>query len=100
MPSDVEYEDGIQDSTARKTFPKVNSSLPNYMLYNNIEEGHVADFNTNDNNVEQSNIDIDSSDREWFPDYRDYVNTSDNEFDIDIVNDDGRMREDFLHWAM
>jgi hypothetical protein len=100
VPSDVECEDGMQDSTTRRIFLKVSSSLPEYMLCNNIDEGCIADFDTDDNNVEQSDIDIDSSDREWFPDYRDCVYTSDDEFDVDIVDDDGRASEDFLHWAM
>lgn len=33
VPSDVEGVDGTQDSTTRQTFPKVSSSLPDYMVF-------------------------------------------------------------------
>jgi hypothetical protein len=96
VPSDVECEDGTQDSPGRKTFPKVNYSLPEYLLYENIAGGDDL-FVDEEVEPDRTHVDIDSSNREWYPDYMDCLESSDDAFDVDIVGDGNVQEEsDFL----
>jgi hypothetical protein len=70
VPSNVKYEDGTQDSTSRKIFLKASSSMANYMVSNNIEDVCLANLDIVDDNINQSDVDIDSFNREWILNYR------------------------------
>jgi hypothetical protein len=82
VPSDQEGVDGTQDSTARTTFSKVSTRFLNYMLLAAKDsEGDGED------DFKHTSVDADSSDREWLPDYEDVIESSNEDFDIDIVPD-------------
>jgi hypothetical protein len=82
VPNDIEGVDGTQDSTARTTFPKVRTRLPNYML--DIDK-ECDDDQDNDFGLDYD--DAASSDKDWLPDYRDVVESSEDDFDVDIVHE-------------
>lgn len=97
MPSDVEGIAGTQDSTARTTFPKVSQSLPEYIFASGIVEERDED---EDDALEQNSDEVDSSDRDWMPEFKDTQESSDEDFDWDdtIEGDDGG--GGFANWCM
>lgn len=94
LPEDEEGVDGTQNSTARMTFPKVSHDLPDYMqsLKKKIvvasddsqDEGHVE-------TEEQPAGEVDSSDREWWPEFEDMAESGGSDFDHQVDRDE----EDF-----
>jgi hypothetical protein len=63
------FQRSIQD-TGRKIFLKASSSMANYMVSNNIEDVCLANLDIVDDNINQSDVDIDSFNREWILNYR------------------------------
>ena len=96
VPSDVEGPDGTQDSMAHMTFPKVSSSLPEYMLY-------IENISLNEDAGEETEGipgDPDSNDREWIPEFHDTLESGDSDFEEDDVDDPRGSKDGLDSWCM
>ena len=86
-PSDEEGLGGTQNSTARMTFPKVSESLPDYMISSKKKVVIDSDGSGEDAEEEPA-VDVDSSDREWFPEFDDTIESDGADFDLNLDADD------------
>lgn len=95
VPHNVDGVGGSQDSTARTTFSKVSYAFPAYILSGGIESD-----TSEEDALERHDDDAESSDRNWIPEYIDTVESSDDDFDIDIVDESMYSKEGLGDWCM